>query len=53
MVVKYVRVFCFPECPMMTQIRLPLLNGLLVSCGPFADLLCCLPAEDIHESWLW
>ena len=53
MVVMYVRVFCFPECSMMTQIRLPLLNGLLVSCGLLADLLCCLPAEDFHESWLW
>ena len=48
MVVMYVRV-CFPECPMMTQIRLPLLNSLLVYCRLRADLLCCLPAEDLNE----
>ena len=35
---------------MLTQIRLPLLNGLFVSCGLLTDLLCCLPAEDFHES---
>ena len=38
-----VRVAGFPECLMMMQIRLPLLNGLLASCGLLADLLCCFP----------
>ena len=41
----------FRECPMMMQIRLPLLNGLLgVFGGLLADLLCCLPAEDLLDS---
>ena len=35
----------------MTQIRLPLLNGLFGVCRLLADLLCCLPAEDPVESW--
>ena len=39
----------FPECPMMMQIRLPLLTAFLASCGLLADLLCCLPVEDLLD----